>query len=243
MTGADAATTTRVYVVNAPADQSLADDVAFRLIEWGMVLSGAGVPTRRGATGAESAADRLRAASVVVVLLTSKAVRDPSVERDAGTAVAQARLDPTKLVLPVLLDSGADPDGTFAGHFWLVPSSNRADDVARAVFEALHLTRNLELTETGATTVSEPELEAESIAEVRAAIADTQARRRAVSAAVAILLLANIALVALAVATHGDSVAPLLLTMVSPLITFVGVLLGFYWGRRDLAYRRTRDRR
>jgi hypothetical protein len=64
-----------------------------------------------------------------------------------------------------------------------------------------------------------------------------------VSAAVAILLLANIALVALAVATHGDSATPLLLTMASPLITFVGVLLGFYWGRRDLAYRRTRDRR
>jgi hypothetical protein len=242
LTGADAATTPRVYVVNAPANQSLADEVTFRLIEWGMVLNGAGVPTRRGPTGAEGAADRLRAASVVVVLITAKAVRDPSVERDAATAVAQARLDPTKLVLPVLLGSGADPDGTFAGHFWLVPSSNRADDVARAVFEALHLTRNLKLTGTGATTVSEPELKAESIAEVRAAIAGSQARR-AVAAAVAILLLANIALVALAVATHGDNAAPLLLTMVSPLITFVGVLLGFSWGRRDLAYQRSRDRR
>ena len=242
MTGADAATTPRVHVVNAPADQSLADEVAFRLIEWGMVLSGAGVRTRRPPTGAENAADRLRAASVVVVLLTSKAVRDPSVERDAATAVSQARLDPTKLVLPVLLDSGADPDGTFAGHFWLVPSSNRADDVAGAVFDALHLTRNLGLTETGATTVSEPEVEAE-FTEVRAAITGTRARWRAVAAAVTILLLANIALVALAVAAHGDNAAPLLLTMISPLITFIGVLLGFSLGRRDLEYRRTRDRR
>jgi hypothetical protein len=242
LTRADAATTPRVYIVNAPADQSLADEVAFRFIGWGMVLSGAGVPTRRGSTGVEGAVNRLGAASVVVVLLTSMAVRDPSVERDAATAVAQARLDPTKLVLPVLLDSGADPDGTFAGHFWLVPSSNLADDVARAVFEALDLIRNLELTGTSATTVSEPELEAESIGEVRAAIAGTQARRRAVAAAVAILLLANHALVGLAVATPGDNVAPLLLTMISPLITFVGVLLGFSLGRRDLAYRRSRDR-
>jgi hypothetical protein len=180
---------------------------------------------------------------VVVVLLTSKAVRDPSVERDAAAAVAQARLDSTKLVLPVLLDSGVDPDAIFAGHFWLVPSSSRADDVARAVFQAVQLARNLDLTGAGATTVSEPELEAESIGEVRAARAGTQARRRAVAAGVAILLLANIALVALAVATHGDSVAPLLLTMISPLITFVGVLLGFSLGRRDLAFRRSRDRR
>ena len=115
--------------------------------------------------------------------------------------------------------------------------------MARAVFQAVHLARNLEPTGTGATTVSQPELEAESVADVRAAIAGTQARRRAVAAAVAILLLANIALVALAVATHGDNVAPLLLTMVSPLITFVGVLLGFLLGRRDLPYRRSDDRR
>ena len=147
------------------------------------------------------------------------------------------------MIVPVLLDPGADPDATFAGHSWLVPSSNRADDVARAVFQAVHLARILELTGTGATTVFDPELEAESVAEVRAAIAGTQARRRAVAAAVAILLLANSALVALAVATHGDNVAPLLLTMISPLITFVGVLLGFSLGRRDLAYRRFGDRR
>ena len=243
MTGAERATSPRVHVVNALADQSLADEVAVRLIERGMVLSGAGHPSRGGQASATSAADRLRAASVVVVLLSSKAVADPSVQHDAATAVAQARLDPTKLVFPVLLDPGADPDATFAGHSWLVPSSNRADDVARAVFQAVHLARILELTGTGATTVFDPELEAESVAEVRAAIAGTQARRRAVAAAVAILLLANSALVALAVATHGDNVAPLLLTMISPLITFVGVLLGFSLGRRDLAYRRFGDRR
>lgn len=242
MTRADAATTPRVYIVNAPADQSLADEVAFRLIDRGMVLSGAGLPTRRGPPGAATA-DPLHAASVVIVLLTSKALADPTVERDAATAVAQARLNPTKWVLPVLLDSGADPDATFAGHFWLVPSSNRADDVARAVFQAVHLARNLDLTGTGATTVWDLELEAGSVGEVRAAIAGTQARRRAVAAAVAILLLANLALVGLAVATHGDNVDPLLLTMISPLITFVGLLLGFSFGRRDLAYRRSRDRR
>jgi len=177
------------------------------------------------------------------VLLTSKAVTDATVEHDAATAVAQARLDPSKVIVPVLLDPGADPDATFAGHSWLVPSSNRADDVARAVFEAVHLASDLGPTGTRAPTVSEPELEAESFAEVRAAIAGTQARRRAVVAAVAILVLVNLALLALAVAAHGDDLARLLLTMVSPLITFVGVVLGFSLGRLDLAYRRSRDRR
>lgn len=243
MTGVEAATTPRVHIVNALADQSLADEVAFRLSDWGMMLSEAGIPPQRGPANAATAADRIGAASVVVVLLTSNAVTDASVEHDAATAVAQARLDPTKAVLPVLLDSGADPDATFAGHFWLVPPSKRADDVARAVFQAVHLARDLERTGIGATTLSVPQLEAESIADVRADIADTQARRRAVAAAVAILLLANIGLVALAVATHGDNMAPLLLTMVSPLITFVGVLLGFLLGRRDLPYRRSDDRR
>ena len=243
LTGVEAATTPRIHIVNALADQSLADEVAFRLSDWGMVLTGAGIPPRGGPVSAATAADRLGPASVVVVLLTSKAVTDPGVEHDAATAVAQARLDPTKVVLPVLLDSGADPDATFAEQFWLVPSSNRADDVARAVFQALHVGRGLERIGVGATTVSVPQLETESIAGVRAARAVAHARRRAVAAAVAILLLANIALVALALATHGDNVAPLLVTMVSPLITFVGVLLGFLLGRRGLPYRRSDDRR
>lgn len=243
LTGAARATSPRLYVVHALADQSLADEVAVRLIDRGMVLSGAGPPSRGGQASAASAPDRLRAASVVVVLLTSKAVADPSVQHDAATAVAQARLDPSKVIVPVLLDPGTDPDATFAGDSWLVPPSNRADDVARAVFETVRLAPDLGSTGSRTPTVSDPEREAESVAEVRAAIAGTQARRRAVAAAVAILLLANIALVALAVATHGDNVAPLLLTMISPLITFVGVLLGFSLGRRDLAYRRFGDRR
>ena len=243
LTGAEAATVPRVYVVNAQADQSLANEVAFRLIDWGMVLNGAGLRPRGSPGGAATAADRLRTASVVVVLLTSKAVTDTTVQHEAATAVAQARLDPSKVIVPVLLDPGADPDATFAGRPWLVPSSNRADDVARAVFEAVHLTPDLVPTESRATTASVPELEAASVAEVRAAIAGTQARRRAVLAAVGILVLINIALVTLAVATHGDDMAQLLLTIVSPLITFLGVVLGFSLGRRDLAYRRSRDRR
>ena len=241
--GAERATSPRVHIVNASADQSLADEVTVRLINRGIVLSGAGPPSPGGHASAASAADRLRAASVVVVLLTSKAVADPRVQHDAATAVAEAREDPTKLVLPVLLDTGADPVGTFAGHFWLVPSSNRADDVARAVFQAIDLAPNHELTGTAATTVSDHELEAESVAEVRVPIAGTQAPRRAMAAAVAILLLANIAVVALAIATHSDNVSLLLLTLFSPLLTFVGVLLGFSLGRRDLANRRFRDRR
>ena len=44
--GAEAATMPRIYVVNAPDDQSLADEVASRLIDWGMVLSGAGLAPR-----------------------------------------------------------------------------------------------------------------------------------------------------------------------------------------------------
>ena len=180
---------------------------------------------------------------MVVVLLTSKAVTDATVQHAAATAVAQARLDPSKVIVPVLLDPGADPDGTFAGHSWLVPSSDRADDIARAVFEAVHLTADHRPTGRRSPTVSESELEAASVAEVRAAIAGTQARVRAVVAAVAILVLANLALVALAVAIHGDDVAGLLLMIISPLLTFVGVVLGFSLGRRDLAYRRSRDRR
>ena len=64
---------------------------------------------------------------------------DATVQHDAATAVAQARLDPTKVILPVLLDPGADPEATFAGHPWLVPSSHRPDDIARGIFEAVHL--------------------------------------------------------------------------------------------------------
>lgn len=243
LTGAGAATTPQVYIVNAQADQSLADEVAVRLIDWGMALSGAGLPAREGASGTATPADRLRTASVVVVLLTAKSMMDRALQHDAATAVAQARLDPGKVIVPVLLDRDADPDASFAGHPWLVPSSHRADDVARAVFEAVHLTPEYRLRGGRASTVSEPGLQTASIAEVSAAIAGTQARRRALVAAVAILVLANLALVALAVASHGDNMAQLLLTMISPLLTFVGVALGFSLGRLELAYRRSSDRR
>ena len=58
-----------------------------------------------------------------------------------------------------------------------------------------------------------------------------------------VLALLNLTLVALAIATDGADMSRLLLTMLSPIMTFVGVVLGFRLGQRDLAYRRFRDRR
>ncbi len=243
LTGAEATGVPCVHIVNALTDQPLADDVAMKLIDWGMVPSCAGLERPNGQAAAVAAADRLRTASVVVVLLTSKAMTDVSVQHDAGTAIAQARLNPSKVIIPVLLDPGAYPEATFADHAWLVPLSHRSDDIARGIFEAMHLAPNSGGSDYRVPDAFETELHSESVAQVRAAIAGTRFRRRAVVVAVGVLALLNLTLVALAIATDGADLSRLLLAMLSPIMTFVGVVLGFRLGQRDLAYRRFRDRR
>ena len=242
LTGAEATGAPCVHIVNALTDQPLADDVAMKLIDWGMVPSCAGLERPNEQAAAVAAADRLRTASVVVVLLTSKAMTDVSVQHDAGTAIAQARLNPSKVIIPVLLDPGAYPEATFADHAWLVPLSHRSDDIAAASSKRCIWLR----TPVGPTTACRMRLRPSftwSVAQVRAAIAGTRFRRRAVVVAVGVLALLNLTLVALAIATDGADLSRLLLAMLSPIMTFVGVVLGFRLGQRDLAYRRIRDRR
>ena len=91
--------------------------------------------------------DRLRAASVVVVLLTSEGGDRPTVAARRRDRLAQARLDPTKRVRSGPARPGRRPGRTFAGHPWLVPSSHRADDVARGgLSKPVHLAHDFERT-------------------------------------------------------------------------------------------------
>ena len=78
------------------------------------------------------------------------------------------------MIIPVLLDPGADPEATFADHSWLVPSSHRSDDIARGIFEAMHLAPDSGGPDNRVPDAFETELHSESVAQVRAAIAGTQ---------------------------------------------------------------------
>lgn len=242
---AGAVTVPRAHVLHAPTDQQFADELALRLIDWGMVVSGAGPGPAVGLDVQPITSDGLRGASVVILLLSAEAMDDPSVQHDAATAVAGARLNPTMVILPVLLDPGADPDvdldATFVGHPWLVPSPLSAAEVARRIFEALHPSAERPPPQSVPTPPLQPEDHAEALTEVRAAMARPRSRRRAMVAAVVLLVTSNVALVALMVATHGGGLTTQLPVIISPLLTFVGVVLGFRLGRGEMSYRRSRD--
>lgn len=222
----------RIHLVHAARDAALAKAIATELTSHGLEVSGDYV----SGDHVESAdSDGLLVGAVTVaVLCTPTGMRDRALRDRAAAALMYAQHG--GVLVPLLLDPGADPTTMFGPHEWLVPASTAPADVAAAVFEEVFgrsspSTRDqLPHAEDGAWPVIGSPREALRVA--NRAIAQTTVVRRVLWSAVAAVVVLTAVLAVLVLSSNQTCSASLLLTAL-PLVAFAAGLASLRPTRRD----------